>query len=75
MKLTYQKVFGAIGGVSSLILTVFLVFHLGTPGHPMGLGLSILVIVVTYICYAVGSAIGGAIDDKRSERVPPGEPK
>lgn len=68
MHLTYQKVFGALGGVISLGLTIFLAIHLGTPGHPMGLGLSILVVLVTYVCYGLGAAIGSALDSHRSSR-------
>ena len=76
MTVTYSKVFGAIGWLAAFALTAFLVLDLGTPGHAtMGPGLSILVIVVAAICVGLFSAIGGAIDAKRSKRVRPSEPK
>jgi len=75
MRVTYAKVFGPLGGIIALVVTVVLVLNLGTPGQSMNLGLAVLVIAVTWICYGIGEAIGTFIDNRRSKQPPADQSK
>jgi hypothetical protein len=62
-----KKIICGVAVVMGNLLLLPIVLKFGTPGHPLGLGLGIVVIIASYVFYAIGVGIDSAIENRRQE--------
>ena len=57
---TKQKICGGISVIVGMAILIPIVLSFGEGGRPLGLGQGLVVIVASYIFFAIGVAIGSA---------------
>jgi len=62
-----QKIVGGIVAVVGSLILLPLILKFGTPGRPLGFGQGIVVIIASYIFFAISAAMGSAIEKKQAK--------